>query len=114
MEEKYKVVASFCGGNKLIKMNDGSGYTVMYRDGRVSSARFEKITEFDMYGLAMVYRKGDEDPSLMINRSGDIYQITKVLKLSTVENAMEREIDAREAEIDVNAKIRKKGRIRTF
>ena len=114
MEEKYKVVASFCGGNKLIKMNDGSGYTVMYRDGRVSSARFEKITEFDMYGLAMVYRKGDEDPSLMINRSGDIYQITKVLKLSTVENAMEREIDAREAEIDVNAKIRKKGKIRTF
>ena len=114
MEEKYKVVASFCGGNKLIKMNDGSGYAVMYRDGRVSSARFEKITEFDMYGLAMVYRKGDEDPSLMINRSGDIYQITKVLKLSTVENAMEREIDAREAEIDVNAKIRKKGRIRTF
>ena len=114
MEEKYKVVASFCGGNKLIKMNDGSGYTVMYRDGRVSSARFEKITEFDMYGFAMVYRKGDEDPSLMINRSGDIYQITKVLKLSTVENAMEREIDAREAEIDVNAEIRKKGRIRTF
>ena len=114
MEEKYKVVASFCGGNKLIKMNDGSGYTVMYRDGRVSSARFEKITEFDMYGLAMVYRKGDEDSSLMINRSGDIYQITKVLKLSTVENAMEREIDAREAEIDVNAKIRKKGKIRTF
>ena len=42
MEEKYKVVASFGGGNKLIKMNDGSGYTVMYRDGRVSSARFEK------------------------------------------------------------------------
>ena len=115
MEEKYKVVASFCGGNKLIKMNDGSGYTVMYRDGRVSSARFEKITEFDMYGLAMVYRKGDKDPSLMINRSGDIYQITKVLdKLSTVENAMEREIDARKAEIDVNAEIRKKGRIRTF
>ena len=67
-----------------------------------------------MYGLAMVYRKGDEDPSLMINRSGDIYQITKVLKLSTVENAMEREIDAREAEIDVNAKIRKNGKIRTF
>ena len=68
-----------------------------------------------MYGLAMVYRKGDEDPSLMINRSGDIYQITKVLdKLSTVENAMERKIDAREAEIDVNAKIRKKGKIRTF
>lgn len=114
MEEKYQIVGSFCGGNKLIKMNDGSGYTVMYRDGRVSSARFEKITEFDMYGLAMVYRKGDEDPSLMINRSGDIYQITKVLKLSTVENAMEREIDAREAEIDVNAKIRKKGKIRTF
>lgn len=115
MEEKYQVVASFGGGNKLIKMNDGSGYTVMYRDGRVSSARFEKITEFDMYGLAMVYRKGDEDPSLMINRSGDIYQITKVLdKLSTVENAMERKIDAREAEIDVNAKIRKKGKIRTF
>lgn len=114
MEEKYQIVGSFGDGNKLIKMNDGSGYTVMYRDGRVSSARFEKITEFDMYGLAMVYRKGDKDPSLMINRSGDIYQITKVLKLSTVENAMEREIDAREAEIDVNAKIRKKGKIRTF
>lgn len=114
MEEKYQIVGSFCGGNKLIKMNDGSGYTVVYKDGRISSARFEKITEFDMYGFAMVYRKGDEDPSLMINRSGDIYQITKVLKLSTVENAMEREIDAREAEIDVNAKIRKKGKIRTF
>ena len=114
MEEKYQIVGSFCGGNKLIKMNDGSGYTVVYKDGRISSARFEKITEFDMHGLAMVYRKGDEDPSLMINRSGDIYQITKVLKLSTVENAMEREIDAREAEIDVNAKIRKKGKIRTF
>ena len=114
MEEKYQIVGSFGDGKALIKMNDGSGYTVMYRDGRVSSARFEKITEFDMYGLAMVYRKGDEDPSLMINRSGDIYQITKVLKLSTVENAMEREIDAREAEIDVNAKIRKKGKIRTF
>ena len=42
MEEKYKVVASFCGGNKLIKMNDGSGYTVVYKDGRISSARFEK------------------------------------------------------------------------
>lgn len=114
MEEKYQIVGSFGDGKALIKMNDGSGYSIMYRNGRVSSARFEKITEFDMYGLAMVYRKGDEDPSLMINRSGDIYQITKVLKLSTVENAMEREIDAREAEIDVNAKIRKKGKIRTF
>lgn len=88
MEEKYKVVASFGGGNKLIKMNDGSGYTVMYRDGRVSSARFEKITEFDMYGFAMVYRKGDEKPTLMIDRGGDIYQITKVVdKLSTIETA---------------------------
>lgn len=115
MEEKYQIVGSFGDGKALIKMNDGSGYSIMYRNGRVSSARFEKITEFDMYGFAMVYRKGDEDPSLMINRSGDIYQITKVLdKLSTVENAMEREIDAREAEIDVNAKIRKKGKIRTF
>ena len=114
MEEKYQIVGSFGDGKALIKMNDGSGYSIMYRNGRVSSARFEKITEFDMYGFAMVYRKGDEDPSLMINRSGDIYQITKVLKLSTVENAMERKIDAREAEIDVNAKIRKKGKIRTF
>ena len=115
MEEKYKVVASFCGGNKLIKMNDGSGYTVMYRDGRVSSARFEKITEFDMYGFAMVYRKGDEKPTLMIDRGGDIYQITKVVdKLSTIETAEERKISARKAEIDVNAEIRKKGRIRTF
>ena len=115
MEGKYQIVGSFGDGKALIKMDDGSGYTVMYRNGRISSARFEKITEFDMYGLAMVYRKGDEDPSLMINRSGDIYQITKVLdKLSTVENAMERKIDAREAEIDVNAKIRKNGKIRTF
>lgn len=114
MEEKYQIVGSFGDGKALIKMNDGSGYSIMYRNGRISSARFEKITEFDMYGFAMVYRKGDEDPSLMINRSGDIYQITKVLKLSTVENAMERKIDAREAEIDVNAKIRKKGKIRTF
>ena len=115
MEEKYKVVASFCGGNKLIKMNDGSGYTVVYKDGRISSARFEKITEFDIHGLAMVYRKGDEKPSLMIDRSGDIYQITKVLdKLSTTENAMERKIDAREAEIDVKAKIREKGKISIF
>lgn len=114
MEEKYQIVGSFGDGKALIKMNDGSGYSIMYRNGRVSSARFEKITEFDMYGFAMVYRKGDEDPSLMINRSGDIYQITKVLKLSTVENAMERKISARKAEIDVNAEIRKKGRIRTF
>lgn len=115
MEEKYQIVGSFGDGKALIKMNDGSGYTVMYRNGRVSSARFEKITEFDMYGFAMVYRKGDEKPSLMIDRSGDIYQITKVLdKLSTVEIAEERKISAREAEIDVNAKIRKNGRIRTF
>lgn len=114
MEEKYQIVGSFGDGKALIKMNDGSGYSIMYRNGRVSSARFEKITEFDMYGFAMVYRKGDEKPTLMIDRGGDIYQITKVLKLSTVENAMERKIDAREAEIDVNAKIRKKGKIRTF
>ena len=115
MEEKYQIVGSFGDGKALIKMNDGSGYTVMYRNGRVSSARFEKITEFDMYGFAMVYRKGDEKPSLMIDRSGDIYQITKVLdKLSTVEIAEERKISAREAEIDVNAKIRKNGKIRTF
>lgn len=115
MEEKYQIVGSFGDGKALIKMDDGSGYTVMYRNGRVSSARFEKITEFDMYGFAMVYRKGDEKPSLMIDRSGDIYQITKVLdKLSTVEIAEERKISAREAEIDVNAKIRKNGKIRTF
>ena len=115
MEEKYQIVGSFGDGKALIKMDDGSGYTVMYRNGRISSARFEKITEFDMYGFAMVYRKGDEKPSLMIDRSGDIYQITKVLdKLSTVEIAEERKISAREAEIDVNAEIRKKGRIRTF
>ena len=115
MEEKYQIVGSFGDGKALIKMNDGSGYTVMYRNGRISSARFEKITEFDMYGFAMVYRKGDEKPSLMIDRSGDIYQITKVLdKLSTVEIAEERKISAREAEIDVNAKIRKNGKIRTF
>ena len=115
MEEKYQIVGSFGDGKALIKMDDGSGYTVMYRNGRISSARFEKITEFDMYGFAMVYRKGDEKPSLMIDRSGDIYQITKVLdKLSTVEIAEERKISAREAEIDVNAKIRKKGKIRTF
>ncbi len=115
MEEKYQIVGSFGDGKALIKMDDGSGYTVMYRNGRISSARFEKITEFDMYGFAMVYRKGDEKPSLMIDRSGDIYQITKVLdKLSTVEIAEERKISAREAEIDVNAKIRKNGKIRTF
>lgn len=115
MEGKYQIVGSFGDGKALIKMDDGSGYTVMYRNGRISSARFEKITEFDMYGFAMVYRKGDEKPSLMIDRSGDIYQITKVLdKLSTVEIAEERKISAREAEIDVNAKIRKNGKIRTF
>ena len=115
MEEKYQIVGSFGDGKALIKMNDGSGYSIMYRNGRVSSARFEKITEFDMYGFAMVYRKGDEKPTLMIDRGGDIYQITKVLdKLSTIETAEERKISAREAEIDVNAKIRKKGKIRTF
>ena len=115
MEEKYQIVGSFGDGKALIKMNDGSGYSIMYRNGRVSSARFEKITEFDMYGFAMVYRKGDEKPTLMIDRGGDIYQITKVLdKLSTIETAEERKISAREAEIDVNAKIRKNGKIRTF
>ena len=115
MEEKYQIVGSFGDGKALIKMNDGSGYSIMYRNGRVSSARFEKITEFDMYGFAMVYRKGDEKPTLMIDRGGDIYQITKVVdKLSTIETAEERKISTRKAEIDVNAEIRKKGKIRTF
>ena len=65
----------------------------------------KKITEFDMHGLATVYRKGDEKPSLMIDRSGDIYQITKVLdKSSTVEDAMERGINFRKAKDDFNKK----------
>lgn len=111
----YKIIYSFEDGKKLVEMNDGSGYTVVYENGRISSARFEKITEFDMYGFAMVYRKGDEKPSLMIDRGGDIYQITKVLdKLSTTEIAMEREINARKAESDVNDEVRKKGKIRIF
>lgn len=115
MEEKYQIVGSFGDGKALIKMDDGSGYTVMYRNGRISSARFEKITEFDMYGFAMVYRKGDEKPSLMIDRGGGIYQITQVLdKLSTIETAMEREINARRDEQEIRRIVDKNGRVRIF
>lgn len=115
MEEKYQIVGSFGDGKALIKMNDGSGYSIMYRNGRVSSARFEKITEFDMHGFAMAYRYGDEEPSLMVNRKGDIFQLTKVVDNKTrIADKMEREINAKDAEREIEDKVRKNGRVRIF
>lgn len=111
----YKIIGSFEDGKKLAKMNDGSGYTVIYKDGRISSARFEKFTEFDMHGFAMAYRYGDEEPSLMVNRKGDIFQLTKVVDNKTrIADKMEREINAKDAEREIEDKVRKKGKIRTF
>ena len=115
-EEKYRVIGSFESKRLLVEMNDGSGYTVVYENGRISSARFENITEFDIYGFAMAYRKGEKEPSLMISRKGDIYQLTKVSDLNATRNEdeIERKISARRDEQEIRRIVDKNGRVRIF
>ena len=74
MEQEYKIISVLGNDTKVVEMNDKSGFTFVYPDGKISSGRYGEIGKFDETGYATIKRVGESEVCALLDKDGNIYK----------------------------------------